>query len=234
MKVLATILPLTTFADFAAMQDHFNTKANLSQSNQGFRSATNFGTGFTATLLSSFHEYGCWCYLDGQPVAGKSQPVNAIDMHCKSLADGYACASMDEAPNACNAWEVSYVVNSGLTGQALTDDCMAQNTDTCAQKACIVESHFIDEMTAIAFDQSYDSELGTYSHSSGFTPDSSCTINRKPPSDKLCCGDYPDRFPYRTSSEGDGVVNRACCVNKTYDSDNMVCCNDGSIQIVCD
>lgn len=236
MKYLAALLPFSAFADFANMEQQFQTKANVSQLTQlqgGFRSATNFGTGFTATLLSSFHEYGCWCYLDGQPVNGKSSPVNAIDAHCKALADGYACASMDET-DACNAWEAAYTVNSGLTGQALMDNCMAQNADSCSQKACKIESHFIDEMTAIAFDQSYDSEIPVYGHGNGFVPDTSCTINRKPPSAKLCCGDYPLRFPFRTSSEGDGVVNRACCVDKTYDSDNMICCTDGSINIVCD
>ena len=110
MKYLAALLPFSAFADFANMEQQFQTKANVSQLTQlqgGFRSATNFGTGFTATLLSSFHEYGCWCYLDGQPVNGKSSPVNAIDAHCKALADGYACASMDET-DACNAWEAAY------------------------------------------------------------------------------------------------------------------------------
>jgi len=233
MKFLATLLPISAFADFANMEQQFQAKANVSQSSQFSRSATNFGTGFTSTILSSFHEYGCWCYFDGRPVAGKSSPVNAIDSHCKALADGYACAAMDES-TTCNAWEESYTVNSGLTGQALMDDCMAQNVGTCAQIACKVESHFIDEMTAIAFDQSIDSEIPVYGHANGFVPATSCTINRKPASDKLCCGDYPLRFPFRTSSEGDGVVNRACCVNKTYDSDNMICCTDGSINIVCD
>ena len=232
LAAITTLLPLS-FADFAAMEKQFNAANNQSSSPAGFRSATNFNT-FANIAFSSFHEYGCWCYLDGQPVNGKSNPVNAIDGFCKSLADGYACASMDESPNACNAWEVSYVgASTGSLGQNLIDQCNANNADTCAQKACIVEGNFIAELQNLMTVGNVDLELSTYQHSQGFNVDSQCTINRKPPSDKQCCGEYPNRFPYRTSSEGDGVVNRACCNGKTYDSNNMICCSDGSIQLVC-
>ena len=77
--------------------------------------------------------------------------------------------------------------------------------------------------------------VALYSHAAGnFDSDASCTINRNAPSEKQCCGTYPGRFPYRTSSAGDGVVDRGCCVDKTYASNNMECCDDGSVMLSCD
>ena len=218
LAALTALFPLS-FADFAAMEKQFNAALNQTQPGN-FRSATNFGT-FANLAFASFHEYGCWCYLSGQPVNGKSNPVNEIDAHCKLLADGYACASMDET-STCNAWEVNYTpAATGALGQTLIDECNANNADTCAQKACIVEGNFIAELQTMMTLGNVDLALSTYQHAQGFNVDSQCTINRKPPSDKECCGEYPNRFPYRTSSEGDGTINRACCNGKTYDSNNI-------------
>ena len=42
---------------------------------------------------------------------------------------------------------------------------------------------------------------------------------------RMCCGDYPARFPYDTMKG-----TRKCCVDKTYFSKIMECC-DGNVQL---
>ena len=44
-----------------------------------------------------------------------------------------------------------------------------------------------------------------------------------------CCGNYPDRFPFNSENG-----TRGCCHGKTFDSANLMCCVDGSVDIVCE
>lgn len=90
----------------------------------------------------------------------------------------------------------------------------------------------------------------TYRHSNGFDPATSCqTVNgggggaggsggviggtggssgSTGDNNKVCCGEYPLRFPYHT----DGG-SRSCCGQKTYDASLLSCCTDNTIQMVC-
>merc|ERR1712062_418225 len=47
-------------------------------------------------------------------------------------------------------------------------------------------------------------------------------------SEKECCGSYPLRYPYKHLN-GD----RGCCGEKTYNTQMMMCCDDGSVKVVC-
>ena len=58
--------------------------------------------------LDDVNEYGCWCYFGDKHGAGKSQPVNELDEHCKQLHEGYECAMLDDADEDCSPWTVSY------------------------------------------------------------------------------------------------------------------------------
>ena len=40
----------------------------------------------------------------------------------------------------------------------------------------------------------------------------------------MCCGDYPNRFPYKHSE------SRGCCHGKTYNMWNFQCCDNGGLK----
>ena len=42
-----------------------------------------------------------------------------------------------------------------------------------------------------------------------------------------CCGEYPNRFPYRPDN------SRGCCHGKTYNTDLWKCCEDGTVKVEC-
>ena len=47
-------------------------------------------------------------------------------------------------------------------------------------------------------------------------------------SEKICCGSYPVRFPFRTMNG-----ERACCGEKTFNTQLLSCCEDGSVRPRC-
>ena len=67
-----------------------------------------------------------------------------------------------------------------------------------------------------------------YAHDNGFDPDMSCIPTPGlPPSEVTCCGEYPNRFAYKTL-DGD----RGCCNGRTYMTVFKECC-DGQVKTAC-
>lgn len=46
--------------------------------------------------------------------------------------------------------------------------------------------------------------------------------------ERLCCGEYPTRYPYHTK-----YGSKGCCAGKTYNSAILLCCEDGRTDVVC-
>merc|ERR1712088_1005334 len=159
-------------------------------------------TGQIGKTINSLNEYGCWCYLYDDHGRGKGVPVDVIDEMCKTLADGYECAAANEGNN-------------------------------CAIRACIVEGAFIANLLDVfASGGSIDDSLR---HENGFDVATSCPIkiSSKAPGEKQCCGNYPNRFPFKTTG-GDrrkNFYNRQCCGTRTYNANNMKCCNAESSSV---
>ena len=128
-------------------------------------------------------------------------------------------------------WNINYSTNPdgsiiygyylvlGLAGLASTTEqqmvsaCEIQYRDVCQQKICKIEMNFARQLILIPINpESNDDTI----HAKGFDPltDPRCSVENGFDSDKACCGDYPNRFPYKINAR-DGT-SRQCCGDKTY------------------
>jgi len=171
--------------------------------------------------------YGCWCYFNDNWGKGKGVPVNEVDNICKVLHDGYECIIHDhkvEYPNeSCDPWTVDYVsaVSLGRNLRQLENYCVKYNQNACAQRTCIIESHFAQSFFKLAINKDHRFEP-LYKHELGFDPEDkrNCPTIGGKKSEKSCCGIYPERYPFKTF---DG--QRQCCKRQTYDVNVRECCN---------
>lgn len=185
----------------------------------------------TTQNLDHLNEYGCWCYFDDDHGRGKSHPIDGIDELCKILHDGYECAMRDaeDEGTTCIPWEVDY--NSAVGGDAdaeLAEKCFAANpTNSCAARACTIEGTFVEDLLAYFINGGVISN--SLKHANGFDTTTDCPVKKGGSSgEKKCCGNYPERFPFRTLG-GD----RGCCNNRTFNVLSLKCCDDGSIKFNC-
>jgi len=184
--------------------------------------------------LSALHQYGCWCHFG--ELAGRGQPVDDWDKQCKALQDGYECIHMDD--DNCNVFTTDYNSSIGIGDSTemsidrLKYECeKANGVDTCASRICLVEGSFIQSLISMAFKEGKRPNFMKYSHRSPmFDPHVSCAVssNGSGASEKKCCGEHPNRFPYKTYG-GD----RQCCSGRTYNAFRHECCDDGSLKVFC-
>ena len=186
----AIILVSTCFADLKTMQDQLNKFATSDQPMVRSRRSLD-DKGQFSLWLEDVDEYGCWCYFGDKHGAGKSQPVNELDAHCKQLHEGYECAIIDDAGNNCEPWTVTYTaVNYLLDDASVLSQCEAVNgAGTCAAHACSVESRFLRDVSFWSIFNFLD--LPSYSHNQGsFNTTQSCHVTMGAPSTRACCGTY--------------------------------------------
>lgn len=178
--------------------------------------------------IENLNEYGCWCFFDNDHGRGKGQAVDAIDETCKTLHDGYECAMRDaeEEGETCIPWEVSY--NSAASGLSIAEGCLAANAgNNCAIRSCTVESTFSANLLNTFLVQ-FVFPNDAYMARNGFDFATVCATKKNGggPSNKKCCGTYPDRFPFKTLN-GD----RKCCGTRTYNSLTLKCCDSDNSQV---
>lgn len=178
--------------------------------------------------ISNIWNYGCWCYLDNNWGQGRGVPVNEVDSVCKILHDGYDCILHDhkvEYPGErCDPWTVDYLpaVKLGRKPEEVETECKKHNNEICAQRTCIIESHFILSFFNLAISKDHVFEP-FYKHDKGFNPDleGNCPRVEGRKSEKSCCGIYPVRYPFKTLNG-----QRQCCKRQTFDVNLRECCND--------
>ena len=134
-----------------------------------------------------------------------------------------------------------------MGGRTLVDACTEDNKKVCSQRACMIEGQFVLSIydLMVNFYQADDSAK----HSNGFDPNKECKVtnptnpggpggpgngggggggggnpNPTPAPTKLCCAEYPFRFPYDPLKG-----QRQCCFDKTYDTRIMDCCSNNSV-----
>jgi len=206
MKLLAaSALISTALAGFGTMEDSYNEIANAAGINRNAR--------IYFPLLKG---KGCWCHFDEDHGLGKGVPLNVVDEICKTLADNYECAMRDaeDEGETCVPWEVNYSSSTDLSKGPL-EMCSEANDDICAIRACAAE---------MAFVQSFLAFLETGGSLNIFEPPFECVTKKGGAySAKACCGEYPDRFPYKTM---DGA--RGCCGQRTYSATTLECCDEGT------
>lgn len=192
--------------------------------------------------VKDFNGYGCWCYFtspDDQTRTGigygKGEPVNEFDAACKVMHGGYECVVADRAAASeeCEPWTVAFTqpTLSAVNSLGSFGACQAANGGvvSCASLACGVEKQFALDILAIG--NSVPKELNVYQHSQGFNNIDNCPVQRgvRNPTTQ-CCGDYPNRFPFKTINGA-----RKCCevgdpgekLGTTYNDAAWDCCNDG-------
>ena len=79
--------------------------------------------------------------------------------------------------------------------------------------------------SANSYDVQYNSPVGYFDVASGCAASGG---NGAGIAD-MCCGMYPLRFPFHSDNG-----NRGCCNGKTYDTSQLICCNDGRVDISCE
>lgn len=208
--------------------------------------STSAGAGLPDTILAILDGYGCYCnFLSGVFEKAHGHPADGLDSICKQWHMGYACAAFDQ--ESCLSLDVDYVsvtpnqnvalnyiifvsfdpfipeVNSEL----LIADCQASNAnDPCATQACIIDGTFVTTVQAYLMESEVAGQFPI--------PGTPCPESEKheplhgPPMN--CCGSASSRFLYLT----DGG-NRACCGEKTYETDLLECCDvsTSTLSTVC-
>lgn len=206
------------FGNYQIMRRSLTERLNLTNPND--RGLANF----LVAGLDNFKNYGCWCYLDGAPGKGRSNPIDEFDLRCKTLHGGYECIQHDaisENDFDCVPWEQDYEFQ--FQNQDVTASCQNSNpNDNCASRACIVEQSFIGSLIGIFFSGTAinnDFKHGNCFDTSLECPAKTCS-GQNCESQKECCGDYPNRAFYKSHGG-----NRQCCGGIVYDSNIMECCS---------
>lgn len=224
-SIIASTLFLYVTADNQAIKDALE---DLQTNNTGLV------RGLVKADMGMLDQYGCWCYFESDHGSGRGQPVDDVDKFCKTLHDGYSCIMMDSESwdDVCIPWEVEYesaIGAGGLNGMSIEElrsECEVKNgKNTCESMVCAVEGWFVQSFFL------YSVSGGTLNpenvHENGFDSIESCPIKTGEYSEKECCGQYPERFPFKTQG---GV--RGCCGQRTYQSDIYSCCDD-KVRMVC-
>jgi len=224
--------------------------------------ATNAGSMF------GLNTYGCWCYFGNDVENARGPPQDQFDKLCKVLVQGYECAILDskDEGEACVPWEVEYKTVMILPTTNVPVECGRVNKgNTCAQRACIVETTFMISLQEKLFQFQlpkdkfkHDNERwnGSVCHEMNHASWNEKIIgldrNGLPieaqgdfglasahqlgsmrelqgrTNERLCCGEYPTRYPYHTK-----YGSKGCCAGKTYNSAILLCCEDGRTDVVC-
>jgi hypothetical protein len=226
---------MKVFALSAIMAAHVSAEFNLDKTLSAMLGAQSDDvqrafSGQMGNTINGLNEYGCWCYFYEDHGRGKGQPVDAIDEMCKILSDGYECAMRDaeDEGTTCVPWEVTYTSALGGSGLSVAEECAQVNSgNNCAIRACTVEGSFVGNLLD-AFIGGGAQINNDNRHSNGFDVATGCPVKKNGggPSNKACCGNYPDRFPFKTIG-GD----RQCCGSRTYNALTLKCCDSDSSTV---
>lgn len=174
--------------------------------------------------------YGCWCIFGDNRDKARGPTMNNVDRLCKSLQRGYDCVMIDQENDnnndSCIPWDVDYKFDFTLIGDIPTMCQTANPNDNCKIRSCMVEMKFTLSYLSEVFSGTINTD-DQFSHTNNFDFNNVCKrVHNDVNPEKACCGDYPERYSYRTIG-GD----RSCCVNKTYNTQIFTCCADGSISM---
>lgn len=100
--------------------------------------------------FENIRQYGCWCDFDSYMIKGHGSPVNDVDKTCHDLNMGYKCINHDnenEFGTECRPETSEYSVASVMNKNMIEIICQYANmfkpAPKCAQRLCVVESHFL-------------------------------------------------------------------------------------------
>jgi len=180
--------------------------------------------------ITKYWSYGCWCFQMGDnPLRlGNGQPVDDLDRTCKKQKECYLCANKDEKERRnqnCYPDETSYKFNAvfdQVTNQPVVQ-CLNKK-GSCKRNICECDKAFASNLKA-------NENLWLFQNSqySGFDQRANCLARISTPGGggghvEECCGEYPNRFPYKKRLDG---KKTQCCASKTlYQAESHECCNN--------
>lgn len=181
-----------------------------------------------AAWYFQYHDYGCYCVAPSDPKKNRGRPVDAIDSACKRHNMCYQCAYADfsNARRECNPKQMGYQyrINKNVETGNIKIEC-TNSQDTCAYATCMCDKALADELGNLAMkgtlaekdNRNYDaakcgasptrsdpSPEGVFNDDMGaFDFENQITFLTEPEGADVpqqCCGVYPQRFPYKSST----------------------------------
>lgn len=188
------------------------------------------------TNITKYWTYGCWCFQMGDyPLRlGNGAPVDNVDKVCKRQKECYQCAKKDHAhtiASGCIPEETGYRFAAFYDKATGLPNVRCVNTPgTCKRSICECDRAFAERLPEAS--QGDDGWTGAHhAHYGGFDSRSNCLARVHTPGKgdhKVeCCGEFPDRYPYRFAKDGTG---KQCCKGKLFNQDTHSCCSDDVIR----
>jgi len=206
--------------------DHFETLGGEKLINYesfcGFRSNCPPGGCVSSFNIDKIKQYGCWCNFDDRLTEGSGEPINEYDSVCRNFQLCLRCTRID-AKNGDYSCDPKTDTYGAEGNSAFSIDCSAANAgNLCGESLCSCNQNFLQRIFLLNWiiPSLYTPE---FLHSRGFNHELECPYvggHRE----VECCGYWPDRFPYSTSS------GRSCCNQHTiYNPVDEVCCENGTV-----
>jgi len=170
-------------------------------------------------------QYGCWCQILKDRLAGKGVPTDKYDELCRDWQRCNECAVMDfkdVAEGNCAASSTMYEISFDTFTRRVVCD---KTTDPCGKAICQCDeslAHNLSQATTLfelVFNESMNFE--------NFDFESNCAWNgtaTHDQNDKQCCGEYPTRTPYHHQNN-----SRACCGGSIIKTDTHCCVDDQAL-----
>lgn len=187
---------------------------------------------------------------------GRGLPLDEWDTLCKQLQEGYECAAIDAEHfgQTCEPWSVQYVNDERVALAAIfspnpqgplafiSDLCNRQNDgDSCGITSCILETTYVYRVLVYLLTRGLPDHMSIpqlaaqstdpdFFIDNGFDRVSGCPSSGPggPAPHKECCGQHPNRFPYRHDT-----MSRVCCetpggLGTVFNPSIHECCSDGT------
>jgi len=173
--------------------------------------------------------YGCWCNIHSDRQHAQKplgHPIDGFDTACQHWQQCHKCTQMDDTD--CIPLLVNYnflipSTTSSMYSSSQQDVSCLNSANGCARWNCECDAAFAKQLVSLVTRNEFDRNNA---HSnSAFDSLRQCEWIGSFETHDECCGNYPLRFPFATQ-----YGNRACCINKTYNVAEGVCCDDGQIS----
>lgn len=179
--------------------------------------------------ITKYWTYGCWCFQMGNyPLRlGNGSPVDDVDKICKRHKECYQCAKRDSSDGDCLPEETGYKFKASFDSVTTTPivECV-NRVGSCQRSICECDRAFAARLPmASGGDNGWTG--AHHAHYGGFDSRSGCLARIHPPGgshEVQCCGEFPDRFPYRFAKDGSG--KQCCGGNVIFSTETHSCCDD--------
>ncbi|CAG5086863.1 Oidioi.mRNA.OKI2018_I69.PAR.g11386.t1.cds [Oikopleura dioica] len=180
---------------------------------------------------TDFLNYGCWCNVlhdrdHARKAFGKS--LDSLDLACQHWEQCLKCTQMDDTDCQPLLTDYSVLLGTQSSGSAYSPGSTATtscdgNAEGCGKWACQCDARFAAQFVAAIREGDFDN--ANLHASNQWDQSAMCAWTGDYDTHDECCGEYPNRFPFATN-----FGQRACCHNKTYNTNDAMCCANGHIS----